>query len=903
MITAVATRPAATATTTSSSSNQAVRRPSRPTPRSQPATTPWPFQKPIILQELRNSEGERKTELFDSFAPEKKERNSERRSEEEMTEGYRLMEDGEIEEGSAPATGEDANSEEHRKFDESPYDILQNSKSSIENIVSEMLSIKREGKPKSNLPELVTQMFLHFITLRQANRSILIEEDRVKMETEHAKAPVDFTTLQLHNLMYEKSHYVKAIKACKDFKSKYPDIDLVPEDQFFRDAPQDIKDSVLSNDGAHNLMLKRLNFELYQRKELCKLHEKLEQQKKSLLETIASRKKFLTSLPSHLKSLKKASFPVQNQLGILHTKKLKQHHSAELLPPALYVVYSQLLAQKEAFGEPIDLEIIGSLKDAQAFARNQAHKDTGISTTVDNSKLEDDAPDEEEDGQRRRKRPRRVQGKESVDQAGIFQVHPLKITIHVYDDEASDLKSAKLITLKFEYLVKLNVVCVGIEGSNDGPENDILCNLFPNDTGLELPHQSAKLFVGDAVVFDSQRTSRPYKWAQHLAGIDFLPEVSPLLLTGRETSDNGEAAKSEDFISGLSLYRQQNRVQTVLQRIRSRRKAQLALLEQLESLTKLEWPLLPCESVPWALHSPLCNIDGWSVIRALPVPSEASSLAVIDKDVQVREPMDVDVDAIERSGATKEDLESITEDGELPTLLPKMSKLDHSKQLSLISKSITPPLNKVRSKSFKKLDDNSDFLLDTESDLDEPAQIEQEDESIASDYCIKKSISWIDYGVKEFSLVLRRKVGADERIVNLEAKIKISMEYPLRPPLFALSLCCVSSGEHHHEKDGLEWYNELRAMEAEVNLHMLKMLPNNQENYVLAHQVRCLAMLFDYYLEDASPSSERINCTSVVDIGLCKPVSGSFLSRSFRGRDRRKMISWKDMKFTSSCPQ
>lgn len=116
---------------------------------------------------------------------------------------------------------------------------------------------------------------------------------------------------------------------------------------------------------------------LYQRKELCKLHEKLENQKKSLLETIANRKKFLSSLPSHLKSLKKASLPIQNQLGVLHTKKLKQYHSAELLPPPLYVIYSQLLAQKEAFGEPIDLETIGSLKDAQAFACHQAHKDTG----------------------------------------------------------------------------------------------------------------------------------------------------------------------------------------------------------------------------------------------------------------------------------------------------------------------------------------------------------------------------------------------------------------------------------------------------------------------------------------------------------------------------------------------
>ncbi|GAA0163968.1 hypothetical protein LIER_19712 [Lithospermum erythrorhizon] len=48
-------------------------------------------------------------------------------------------------------------------------------------------------------------------------KTILLQEDHVKSETERAKEPVDFTTLQLHNLMYEKNHYVKAIKACKDF--------------------------------------------------------------------------------------------------------------------------------------------------------------------------------------------------------------------------------------------------------------------------------------------------------------------------------------------------------------------------------------------------------------------------------------------------------------------------------------------------------------------------------------------------------------------------------------------------------------------------------------------------------------------------------------------------------------
>ncbi|XP_061362886.1 early nodulin-like protein 3 [Gastrolobium bilobum] len=59
----------------------------------------------------------------------------------------------------------------------------------------------------------------------------------------------------------------------------------------------------------------------------------------------------------------------------------------------------------------------------------------GTSPTVDSFKLEVDAPDEEEDGQRRRKKPRRVQVKESLDQGEIFKVLPLKIIIHVYEDE------------------------------------------------------------------------------------------------------------------------------------------------------------------------------------------------------------------------------------------------------------------------------------------------------------------------------------------------------------------------------------------------------------------------------------------------------------------------------------
>lgn len=133
---------------------------------------------------------------------------------------------------------------------------------------------------------------------------------------------------------------------------------------------------------------------------------------------------------------------------------------------------------------------------------------------MDVTKLKDEAPDDIEDVQGQRKRPRMDQGKEGLFPSDVLQVHPLKINLHLYDDEASDLELAKLVILTFEYLVKLNIVCVGIEASDEGPNNnDILCNLFPDDNGLELPHQ---VYERDVFPFMSMAILHLYICILHL---------------------------------------------------------------------------------------------------------------------------------------------------------------------------------------------------------------------------------------------------------------------------------------------------------------------------------------------------------------------------------------------------
>ncbi|KAH9325758.1 hypothetical protein KI387_005936, partial [Taxus chinensis] len=611
------------------------------------------------------------------------------------------------------------------------------------------------------------------------------------------------------------------------------------------------------------------------RKELCKQQEELEQRKTILQDTIANRKKFISSLPSHLKALKKASLPVQQQLGILHTKRMKQHHLAELLPAPLYILYSQLLAQRESLEDSIDLEIAGSTKDAQSFARQQANKDSGASAGLEVGKLDDDAPEEEDDSQRRRKRPKKLQSKENADATGIFQVHPLSVILHIYDDETTcGAKPRKLVTLRFEYLVKLHVVCVGIEGFQGGNENNFLINLFPDDTGVELPHQAAKLSASINFSFDERRAQRPFKWVQHLAGIDFLPEAPPLL--GDNMLRSRDSAGGGSTLAGLALYRQQHRVQTILHRIRDRKKSQLALKEQLDSLAKLKMPPLTFKDVAWATHSFKCTLHSWSVVEVRDTRILANSSGGEEPGTDLSLSLD--------GGGTslKGEFESTREDGELPpgthtsvvngmnsygvkAPLMKESPFDNSSRLTLISKSAVPSKGKSElRRGFiygsskcgdtlgEELGEDLALVLETENDEVESAQTELDVDS-ASDVRSgnKAGKPWEDFAAREFCLIYRRENALRQKPVDLEAKVKISMEYPLRPPLFTLRLLLDNvnpplldtrlgvldvSDASAIETYGFEWYNEIRTMEYEVNLQILKTLPEDEDNQILRHQ-------------------------------------------------------------------
>lgn len=710
--------------------------------------------------------------------------------------------------------------------------------------MARMLALKRDGHNiKGSMPmrEIVTDSSVLFIDLRRENREIFQEEDKIKLATEAAKAPIDHTTLQLHNLLYEKNHYVKAIKTCKDFRSKYPDIDLVSEEAFFQDAPQELQSDPALRDDPHKLMIQRLKFELHQRKELLKQREIVVARKKVLQESIASRRKFLGGLSSHLKTLKKATLPVQTQLNILHTKRSKQDSLAELLPAPLYIFYTELLAHKEVFNEAVELEIVGSGKDALTMAKQLASKEAGRRSADSNGGRRDD---DDDDTQRQRKRAKKPHDRDAPEKDNVYQSHPLTVAVQIYDEKQ---RGNKLLTLKVEYLTTLDVLCVGEEGTPPGGVSPVfsLTNLFPNDSGLELPNKTSRLRAGPSFVFDVKRTSRPYKWVQHLGGKDNLP-VSPPVLQGKE----------------LQAHRQQHRLQNVLQYLRARRKAQLVLKDQLDSLGKLRRPSVRSDSsLSWTSNNPKATLQVWA-----PLDSRNGKLSSSALSPTAGRPTS--------ANAATADSDTGKEDGELPSTgatdmdfttnssKPEADMPETRKDVAGGSESM--PIEGTGQGNAPSPDGSSKMSVPGDA-LSDEGEIRQQDvemgeatgHSTGEDQIVQLPALWgINVpGPRTFRAVLRRENAgtSGKQRVELEAQVVIGADYPTRAPEFRVRFISgipekkpqpVSDGSGNVDAQA---QGDIRLLETEVNNVVPKKLSARERNYVLAHQILALMVQFEKF--------------------------------------------------------
>jgi hypothetical protein len=170
---------------------------------------------------------------------------------------------------------------------------------------------------------------------------------QVREATAEAKAQFDNAELALQNLLYEKGHYLKEIRACQSFRSaaaaflifavsqeslKSPqhcqpcrasssprpcwsapdsqphacrsrysdeDIGLMPLEEFLASAPEQFKAGLSGADGtgdAHALMLSRLDHEAHERAQALQRLEALRSRRDALAATVAGKRAFLQAL-------------------------------------------------------------------------------------------------------------------------------------------------------------------------------------------------------------------------------------------------------------------------------------------------------------------------------------------------------------------------------------------------------------------------------------------------------------------------------------------------------------------------------------------------------------------------------------------------------------------------------
>jgi len=104
---------------------------------------------------------------------------------------------------------------------------------------------------------------LLLLELKEVNRSVWEAVGRHKEEAKEANQSLDSADLLLQNLQYEKNHFLREIRHCRDFHGELA-VDLVDKAAFARTAPAELRAADEASD-PHQYHVNRLEHELRQR--------------------------------------------------------------------------------------------------------------------------------------------------------------------------------------------------------------------------------------------------------------------------------------------------------------------------------------------------------------------------------------------------------------------------------------------------------------------------------------------------------------------------------------------------------------------------------------------------------------------------------------------------------------
>ncbi|XP_076453337.1 THO complex subunit 5-like [Babylonia areolata] len=480
--------------------------------------------------------------------------------------------------------------EAEKRNAESDVEKFKASCNEIRDAMQDIHTIKK--KPKLDTEEMEVRKMdvcLQFASLKKLNRLAHFRCRKAREGTNEAKQRIEKYHLQLQNLLYEAMHLQKEITKCLEFKSKHEEIELVPTDDFYRDAPEDVSRQEVTGSDPHQQMLARLEWELEQRKQLAGKLKEAQTSREKISQEIQKKEDYLDTLQPKLSSILEATRPVQNYLKMPYDEVREQQQTARHLPLPLYVLYMQASAYQQACDKFLKVTIEGDVNAAKSF-------DLEVQEPDDDTDSDQDAEEQEKRNSKRRRKT--VESRLKEKQQRVIRKHPLSVILEITGKDGS------VLLLTFWFLPILHIITVGVKvvASKDVSTNSItggdllsahsvLDELYPGDHGETTPSPANQYELGRYGMGEFGQyvgmVGRPYMWAQWLGGLQFLSTAD---------SDGGGASTSGAGGGCCVSVRARTSVsatymQQTIKRLRQRLKSRLGLLRQLVSLEQGIVPL------------------------------------------------------------------------------------------------------------------------------------------------------------------------------------------------------------------------------------------------------------------------------------------------------------------------
>jgi len=455
-------------------------------------------------------------------------------------------------------------------------------------LMAEIVSLKSKQGPKcaEEVEKRRVQVMMLVLNMRKLSRTQKVRVRNGRESALEERQRVDGETLQLQGLLYEVLHLHKEAKRCLQAHTADKEIELMPVDEFYKEAPKDISRPEATKKDPHAQRLARLHYELEQRKEQTVTCEKMSAEQVAVDRQIEQHRTTLSLLGPRIKNIMQSTLPLQEALRLPLSAMWEQQELSHLLPMPLYTLWMQTSAYSEA-GDTLLCSII----------RGDKTKAEDLEKTAAENKSEEGKP------------------------ANMTEVHPLHVEVTI------SLETGSSVVIQFSYAQQLRFItsrCIVVGKDLDLSfksdvlsDADLLSSLFPGDDGLQSPnpatsHQLHRTSPGSAKASTAvpPALGRAYKWAQQLAGLAF-PDPTP----GESEKQLKELAmeiSEEEAAKDPKVAVSSERVHVTLTAIRRRLKNRLLLHAQLAKLAKAnktsDIPLTPVASLfPASVSSELAS--------------------------------------------------------------------------------------------------------------------------------------------------------------------------------------------------------------------------------------------------------------------------------------------------------